>query len=313
MENAPQAERRGWLASIFISPGDGRLRAGWRLTVHGFLLFGLMIVTSLALAVPLALLGLTDLDRVSELLLPLTSLALLPAVTLATWIVRRTVDRRSFGSLGLPIGPGAWRDLAVGILIPAPLFAAVYAMFSAAGWLEFAGWTWGAGEQASAVLNLFAIGVVFIAVGFYEELLFRGYYLQNLIDGINLPAAVLLTSAGFGVAHLGNFGATWASTFGIFLAGLFLAYAWHRGGSLWLPIGVHIGWNFFQGPVFGFAVSGTPTPTLIQHTVSGPQLLTGGAFGPEAGLVVVPIMALGSGLIWLYTRSRARFSSIRPN
>jgi membrane protease YdiL (CAAX protease family) len=146
--------------------------------------------------------------------------------------------------------------------------------------------------------------LAFVAVGFYEELLFRGYYLQNLKDGTNLGIAVLASSAAFGLAHLGNLNASLTSTLGIFAAGLFLAFAWLRTQSLWLPIGIHIGWNFLQGPVFGFEVSGNPTPSLVRHVVDGPELITGGAFGPEAGLLVLPAMALGAGLIWWYTRHR---------
>lgn len=295
----------GLLRRLFVSPDEPRLRAGWRMAVHGLLLLALVLVASLLLAVPLALLGLTDVGSFDELLLPLTAVATLPAVVIATWIARRLVDKRSVRSLGFPAGAPTLRDLALGFLIPAPLFAAVYGVFRLLGWLEFEGSAWSGQDPPGLLLNLFVIGVVFVAVGFYEELLFRGYYLQNLIEGTNLPAAVLLSSAGFGLAHLGNFGASWASTGGITLAGFFLAYAWHRGRSLWLPIGIHIGWNFFQGPVFGFEVSGTPTPTLLQHTVNGPALITGGEFGPEAGLIVIPIMALGSALIWLYTRDRA--------
>lgn len=301
-----QPAKRSLLRRILISPDEPRLRAGWRIAAHGFILFFLVVVSSLVLAIPLALFGLSDLRSVSEMILPLTALAALPAITIATWLARRTIDRRSFQSLGLQLGPHTLPDLLVGTLLPAPLFGLAYAVYRAAGWLEFGGWTWGPDEIPAAVLNLFVIGVAFVAVGFYEELLFRGYYLQNLIEGINLPAALLLTSGAFSIAHLGNLGASWSSTLGIVLAGLFLAFAWYRTASLWLPIGVHIGWNFFQGPVFGFAVSGTPTPTLIEHTVSGPTLITGGAFGPEAGLIVIPLMAIGCGMIWLYTRNRKR-------
>ncbi len=265
----------------------------------------LVTATSLVLAIPVALLGLAKLGNLAELALPLTAIAALPAITAATWLARRVLDRRSFQSLGLELGPRTGLDLLVGFLLPGPLFGLIFLLFTAAGWLQFDSWTWGPSELPSALLNLFVIGVAFVAVGFYEEPLFRGYYLRNLIEGINLPAALLISSSAFGVAHLSNFGASWASTLGIVMAGFFLAYAWYRGGSLWLPIGVHIGWNFFQGPVFGFAVSGTATPTLIEHTVNGPQLITGGAFGPEAGLIVIPIMALGSGMIWLYTRDRS--------
>ena len=246
------------------------------------------------------------------LLLGLTILIALPAVTLSVWIARRGLDRRTFISLGLGVNPQALRDLVVGVLIPAPLFALAFLALWAVGWLDLDGWGW---QDASLTLTLLGVllGLIgFLAVGFYEELLFRGYYLQNLRDGTGLALALFLSSAVFALAHLGNFSASPASTMGIFGAGYFLAFGWLRTRALWLPIGLHIGWNFFQGPIFGFAVSGTPTPAILVHSVSGPELITGGGFGPEAGFIVIPMLALGALLVWLYTRGRATISDQAP-
>ena len=104
--------------------------------------------------------------------------------------------------------------------------------------------------------------------------------------------------------HLANPNATWVSAAGIFFAGLFLAYGYVCTQQLWLSIGLHIGWNFFEGVVFGFPVSGLSIYPLIHINVSGPDVWTGGAFGPEAGLIILPALALGAVLINLYTRSR---------
>jgi hypothetical protein len=86
-------------------------------------------------------------------------------------------------------------------------------------------------------------------------------------------------------------------------SGLFLASGYLRTRQLWLPIGLHIGWNFFEGPLFGFAVSGTGPFTLIRQVPTGPELLTGGAFGPEAGLIVLPALGIGLILINWYSYS----------
>ncbi|OGO80167.1 MAG: hypothetical protein A3K41_03580 [Chloroflexi bacterium RIFOXYD12_FULL_57_15] len=137
-----------------------------------------------------------------------------------------------------------------------------------------------------------------------EELLSRGYHLQTLASGTNLFWGVLLSSAVFGALHLGNPNATWVSAAGIFLAGLFLAYGYLRTGQLWLSIGLHIGWNFFEGVVFGFPVSGLDIYPLTRIQVQGPEMWTGGAFGPEAGLVILPALLIGAGLIFWYTRNR---------
>ena len=75
--------------------------------------------------------------------------------------------------------------------------------------------------------------------------------------------------------------------------------------ALWLPIGLHFAWNFFQGPVFGFPVSGTQTSTLLQLEPVGPELLTGGRFGPEASLVGVAAELLGIALLWWWASRRS--------
>ena len=89
---------------------------------------------------------------------------------------------------------------------------------------------------------------------------------------------------------------------GIFFIALFFVYGFVRTGQLWLPIGLHIGWNFFQGSVFGFPVSGLHRPGLLDITVSGPEVWTGGEFGPEAGIIILPICVLGAVLVHIYTK-----------
>jgi hypothetical protein len=115
---------------------------------------------------------------------------------------------------------------------------------------------------------------------------------------------VVISSAIFGGLHLGNPNAIWVGAAGIFLAGVFLAYGYLRTRQLWLPIGLHIGWNFFEGVVFGFPVSGSESYALIRTSVDGPMLWTGGLFGPEAGLVVIPALLLGAVMVYAYTRNR---------
>jgi len=86
---------------------------------------------------------------------------------------------------------------------------------------------------------------------------------------------------------------------------VYLVYGYIRTKQLWLSIGLHIGWNFFEGVVFGFPVSGLDIYALTRIKVQGPEIWTGGAFGPEAGLIVLPSLLLGAGLIYLYTRGRS--------
>jgi hypothetical protein len=114
----------------------------------------------------------------------------------------------------------------------------------------------------------------------------------------------------FALLHIFNPGAGPAAILGLVFAGYFLAFGWLRTGRLWLSIGLHIGWNFFEGTVFGFQVSGLDLFTLMRHTVSGPAWATGGSFGPEAGAIIIPAYILGVALILAYTRLRRRTPAV---
>lgn len=283
-----------FLRSIFLSPDEARLRAGWRILLQIPLLFVLIfaLVPSLyavaALSPALAFVG-ED-----------AFLALI-AFTLSIWIARRWLDRRSFRSLGLRWDAEASRDLLVGIFIPGLLMGLIFLAEWAFGWLEFQGFAWQSNPNLLPQMGSWL--AAFLMVGWYEELLSRGYWLQNIADGLGLPLGVFFSSAIFAVLHLGNPGASLISTIGILAAGYFLAFGYMRTRQLWLPVGLHLGWNFFEGPIFGFPVSGLETTRLLLHKAVGPKLITGGVFGPEAGLIVLPALAIGAGLIYYYTRN----------
>ena len=280
---------------IFISSDEPRLRAGWRLLLQLLIIIPIGMITGAASKVLLPFWhgGMLQ-DQLIELII----------FTLSIYIARRWFDKRSFTSLGLKLDKKMWADLLAGIAITFLLMGFIYLIEFSIGWITFEGFAWDTEPASRVTLNLLGIFFVFVLVGWNEELLSRGYQLQNLADGLNLIWAVILSSAFFGFLHLGNPNATWASVAGIFFAGLFLAYGYLRTGQLWLSIGLHIGWNFFEGAIFGFPVSGLDIYPLTQITVKGPELWTGGAFGPEAGLVVLPALALGMGLIYWYSREK---------
>ena len=179
------------------------------------------------------------------------------------------------------------------------------------GWMTFEGFAWETDAISSVILNsLMYLGILILG-GWNEELLFRGYRLQNISEGLKTVWGVLLSSLWFGIVHLlnPNVSAILFVLSGIFLAGLFLAYGYLSTRQLWLPIGLHIGWNFFEGVGFGFPVSGLDFYHLTRITVSGPELWTGGAFGPEAGLVLIPSLALGFSLTYIYTKLTRGYKS----
>lgn len=303
----PHAPRPSLLRLVCISP-DGRLRAGWRLLLHG----ALLLLIALALLTPPILLLLLKQDRAAQLrfdspeMLLVSSAVMCLATLAATWLARRLFDRRSLRSLGLALDHAGARDFLLGLGIAFCMMATIFLLHLAAGWLTLDGWGW---EQLSwpAALRAALLSLaLYLLVGFQEELLFRGYQMQNLIEGLNPPLGMIVSSLLFGLAHLGNPAASWAALLGITFAGLVFALAWLRTRSLWLAIGLHTGWNFFEGTIFGFPVSGLDGFHLIRHRVSGPVLLTGGAFGPEAGLVLIPGLLLAAYLIIRCTARRSR-------
>lgn len=160
--------------------------------------------------------------------------------------------------------------------------------------------------------SLSAVFIGHVVVAANEELVARGYILQNLAEDWGMPVAVTASSILFGLAHLGNSHAGLLSTVSIVLAGILLATGYLVTRSLWLPIALHFSWNFFQSTVFGFPVSGNPPGfSLLQTEVAGPELITGGAFGPEGGLLGLEATLLGIGLLWMWGRKLDRAKS-RP-
>jgi len=242
---------------------------------------------------------------------PLLTSQLIAAVatTSAVWIARRFIDKRSFTSLGFKLGRMALKDFAIGTVISALLMGMVFVAEWALGWLHFEAFAWSKVSWQVVLSNIALYVIIFLIVAWNEELLARGYWFQNIEDGTNVFWALLLSSAFFAVGHAGNPNASYTAVLALVLAGIFLAFGYIRTRQLWLPIGLHFGWNLFEGTIFGFPVSGIDMFRVIQQTNDGPAAWTGGAFGPEAGLIIIPTLAIGVGLIFLYTRGRIRKNS----
>jgi len=298
MSEIQPAPQRNFLAKIFISSDEPRLRAGWRLLLQTLI----MIVLTVILQFVLVLVFMPGKNGNADLFIG--QLLELVIFTLSIFIARRFLDRRSFASLGLQVNKQAAADILIGIAITFVIMGLIYLAEVAAGWLTFESFAWQTESAASVLIGILTFFTAFVLVGWNEELLSRGYHLQTLASGTNMFWGLIISSSVFGLAHLGNPNATWVSAAGIFFAGLFLAYGYLRTGQLWLSIGLHIGWNFFEGVVFGFPVSGMDIYRLIRHQVQGPEIWTGGAFGPESGLIVLPALVVGSVLIYFYTRGR---------
>ncbi len=297
-QEASPIRGRNIFTRIFLSPDKARLRAGWRLLLQ-ILLIGII---NFILVGVIGILGIPKLSGKWGLLFRQIQELIVYASSI--YIASRWLDRRSFESLGLKVGRQALFDLLAGIGIVLVQLGFIYGIMSSLGWLTFDGFAWEFDAPGTVLMTTLLFFVIFLLVGWNEELLSRGYHLQTIASGLNMFWAVLISSAFFGLLHLDNPHATWVSTAGIFFAGVYQSYGYIRTRQLWLPIGLHVGWNFFEGVVFGFPVSGLDIYALTRIQVTGPVSWTGGAFGPEAGLILLPSLIVGSALIYWFTRNR---------
>lgn len=312
---------------VFVEQGgeERRPRALWRLVAQ----FAVFVVASVLFTVPLASLlylfraagvapgeaGGLEVSPDSPALLPLNGAASLLAISLSLWLAGRYLDKRPIRDFGLRVDRGWWLDLGFGLALGAVLMTAVFLVQAGAGWVSVAGTYRSTVPDVPFSLAILIPAFAFLCVGVYEELLSRGYQLQNIAEGLDYPAlgpkgaivaAWAISSAFFGALHALNPGATLISTTNIALAGIMLGTGYVLTGQLAIPIGLHITWNFFQGNVFGFPVSGISPigATFVATEQSGPALWTGGSFGPEAGLIGISAMLLGILLTLLWVRAR---------
>lgn len=137
-----------------------------------------------------------------------------------------------------------------------------------------------------------------VAVG--EELIFRGILFRYVRDRYGLLVSLVVSSVVFGFVHILNENATVMSCLSIAVeAGLLLGVVYHITNTLWMPIGLHLAWNFVQGVVFGFSVSGNEFDyALIIPEITGPDIITGGAFGPEASILTA-ILGIALSVVFL--------------
>jgi uncharacterized protein len=226
------------------------------------------------------------------------------AALAALLLVGRFVERRRPAELGFP-RRNALRDLGLGLLLGAVLLTAVAGLMALAGWYGVEGFLWDQPNGNAAYLAIILL-LYYALVAVSEEVLFRGIGFRIVEEGLGTWAALAVSAVLFGLAHLGNSNATlWAALALALESGILFAAVYVLTRALWLPIGLHLAWNYFLGCVYGMPVSGSSQPGLLQSVVTGPDLWTGGAFGPEAGLITV-ILAGGVGVLVLVLCARRR-------
>lgn len=297
--------------NIFVDK-SGRPRAGWRIVLQLilFLLFSSLMLNA------------SDL-LIDDSLRMYRAVAMGIAGVASVWFAAIVIDRRKLADYGIGWNVVWKKELGWGLLFGFLAISLIFGVGLMGGWVEITGYGWDRSADIPYFLWIANYLVAMLIIGYYEELIFRGYQILNMVEGFQqpnkslLPAgayALLISSAIFGIMHGANPNASWISTLNIILAGIILAIPYLLTGRLAISIGLHIAWNFALGGIFGFPVSGVPfRGSLLQIEQLGSTMITGGTFGPEAGILGIFGMLVMLALTILYLQQSGQLNGIHPN
>ncbi len=225
-------------------------------------------------------------------------------VVLMLWLYSlevRYFERRRISELA---PRAAASGVAGGVVVGFVLFSSVLACLYLGGYVQQA--------RFNGFANLVMLACASLAGAVGEELLFRGAVFRITEEWLGTTAALIISAALFGLAHGLNPSATPIGVIAIGLeAGVLLGVAYSASRSLWLPIGMHFGWNFTEGGIFGTAVSGGQSSGVISVTLQGPTPLTGGAFGPEASIIAIGVCLIAATILGIYSIRRGHWQPWR--
>ena len=242
--------------NILYNNSEHRFRAGIRVLV--FLVISILFIR------PSSLISISW----------VASLSISLGCFLAAFLVVKGMDKRPVSSIGLEHSKIWWIEFGFGVFIAFLAQTIIFSIEYGFSWLEISGYGW---ERAGVEIwawSAFTYFLTMLSVGFYEELLFRGYPIKNLAEGFTIGKvttqqaswiAVVLTSVLFGFAHAGNPNASTISTFNIILAGFMLSVPFLLTGRLAMSIGIHFSWNWIMGGIYGLPVSGLDGRRSVLH------------------------------------------------
>jgi uncharacterized protein len=287
------------MLKIFIND-YGRLRSGWRLLAFVFaFMAAVFLLTTVLRVFYLAVLAIVPQPSASSFVADfIFRIALLTAALGAGYLCARFLEGLPWRSLGLSLHSGWLRDLVLGSVIGFISLALAVGIALAGKGLEFSI------NEASVVVvsrSLLGSATLLFVAALAEEAMFRGYALQTLSRAKLALLGVFLTSVPFGIVHLTNPNVAPVATFtNTVLAGIWLAAAYLKTRSLWLPLGVHWSWNWALGAFFGLPVSGLNLVSnpLLKATDTGPAWLTGGNYGIEGGVACTVALAVSIVFLW---------------
>ena len=224
-------------------------------------------------------------------------LCMLTGTLIVVGLFRRYIDKESFQSTGF-YRFRSLKDSSIGFAIGAVIM--ILGFTCLIGLNEI---TWVGTQFDIRKIVQLIVFCIFVAIA--EELAFRGYILNNLMKSMDKRVALLVSSVAFSLLHLLNPDHSWFSFINITLAGILLGISYIYTQSLWLPIALHFSWNFFQGPVFGYNISGNVINySIITQSRSADNLINGGPFGFEGSILSVVFQVVAIVIIYRTFRKK---------
>lgn len=220
---------------------------------------------------------------------------------LTVYLVLKLIDKKRFRDIGFFVSSKSGMQLITGLLFGAASMTLLFIILLVTGNISLLNSITNPQFSISTASGI----LVFIFVGIKEEVLSRGYCITALNQMERPWLSVIISSAIFSLLHIMNPGVSPLGLLNIFLVGILFGLMYLKSSSLWMPIGYHITWNYFQGDIFGLPVSGLPQKGIYSIDVYMDNLLTGGSFGPEAGLLATAIIVLGIMIIWKFYKRGA--------
>ena len=294
---------------------EGKVRSGWKIAAVLAIFYGSMMVLSILVGILVSgiLMATGDLqagvnafsysytERGQKIMqnINLVMMFIQEVITILLPILAwKITTKRKLSDMGFTPIKSDYKELIAGLIFGIVSISVVFAAIVLSGQAEIA--TWKPHFTVSQLLYL----LMFILVGFAEELLSRGYIMSVLRQTKSIAAIMIIPSVIFALLHSTNSGIGIIPYINLTLVGILFSYMYLKSGNIWMPIGYHITWNYFQGNVFGFKVSGTEVEGMLSTTYTKDNFLNGGAFGPEGGLFVTVILLIGFVVVHLYYRNK---------
>jgi uncharacterized protein len=220
----------------------------------------------------------------------LTTVIALMASLLAVFLFRKLVDRKTFASLGFK-QQGYGSDAMSGFFLALVLLGSGSLILFASGHLQWV-------DIDFDEKNLFISAGILLMVAFSEEIVFRGYMLSNLMESFNKWIALLVSALLFAAMHFMNDSYNFFAFINVLLAGILLGLNYIYTKNLWFAISFHFAWNFFEGPVLGYKVSGLSLPSILQPEIHGDEMITGGNFGFEGSVIGIALLLIAIFIVY---------------